>query len=463
VKQVRKTTIHRDRSLHLRRRIDPSMIRTVFTLLLVTAGVQAQGVVTPTSTAGESTNPVVQWNRNLLAIVRTPGAQTPTIHPTRSFAMMHAAVYDAVNSIEETHHPYLVDIQGWSHRASQEAAAASAAHEVRMALYPSLQSTLDAEFQQSLEQVSDGPHKEQGIAIGQLVGDQIVAFRSTDGSNGQPPPFVFGTAPGDYESTPPNFPKPQFTEWSKVTPFALQQASQFRPGPPPALTSGTYREAFNEVKSFGIAHSSSATTDEMLTGRFWNGAIQNYWNEIAQTATLAEHLSTAQSARLFALLNLTFADGVIAFYDAKYTYDFWRPITAIRAADIDGNPEKAADANWLPEVGNTTPDPSYPGAHAVIATAGAVVLGSFFGTDQFSFNVTSEVLAGVQRSFTAFSAAAEEATLSRIFAGVHFRTDLMAGQQLGSDVANFVVSNFLAPHSRETSERSDDIHSGESR
>jgi hypothetical protein len=166
---------------------------------------------------------------------------------------------------------------------------------------------------------------------------------------------------------------------------------------------------------------------------------------------------------LFALLNLTFADGVIAFYDAKYTYDFWRPITAIRAADTDGNPDTAADPNWSPEVGNTTPDPSYPGAHAVIATAGAVVLGSFFGTDQFSFNVTSEVLAGVQRSFTAFSAAAEEATLSRIFAGVHFRTDLTAGQQLGSDVANFVVSNFLAPHNRQTSERLDDIHSGERR
>jgi hypothetical protein len=162
------------------------MIRTVFTLLLVTAGIQAQVVLTPTSTAGESANPVVQWNRNLLAIIRTPGVQPATVHPTRSFAMMHAAIYDAVNSIEETHHPYLVDIQGWSHRASQEAAAASAAHEVLFALYPSLQPTLDAEFQQSLQQVPDGPHKEQGVAIGQLVADQVVALRSADGSNVQP-------------------------------------------------------------------------------------------------------------------------------------------------------------------------------------------------------------------------------------------------------------------------------------
>jgi hypothetical protein len=157
-------------------------------------------------------------------------------------------------------------------------------------------------------------------------------------------------------------------------------------------------------------------------------------------------LTTAQSARLFALLNLTFADGVIAFYDAKYTYDFWRPVTAIRAADTDDNPDTAANPNWGPEVGNTTPDPSYPGAHAVISAGAAVVLDSLFGTDQFTFNVTSEVLAGVQRSFTAFSAAANEATLSRIFAGVHFRTDLTAGQQLGTEVATFVVDNFLTPN-----------------
>jgi hypothetical protein len=136
---------------------------------------------------------------------------------------------------------------------------------------------------------------------------------------------------------------------------------------------------------------------------------------------------------------------VIAFYDAKYTYNVWRPVTAIRAADSDNNPDTAADPNWLPEVGNTTPDPSYPGAHAVIASAGAVVLESFFGSDQFAFDVTSEVLAGVSRPFTTFSAAAEEATLSRIFAGVHFRTDLLAGEQLGKDISTYVLNTFLTP------------------
>jgi membrane-associated phospholipid phosphatase len=301
------------------------------------------------------------------------------------------------------------------------------------------------DFQQSLAQVPDGPGKDLGIAVGQSVADQVLALRSNDGSQIQPTPFVFGNAPGDYQSTPPNFPKPQFTEWSHVMPFALLQASQFRPGPPPSLTDSAYTDAFNEVKAFGIVRSTAASADQALTGRFWNGSIQNYWNEITQTAAAAHGLSTAESARLFALLNFTFADGVIAFYEAKYIYNFWRPVTAIRAADTDGNPDTAADPNWLPEVGNTASDPSYPGAHAVIATAGATLLRSFFGTDQFSFGLTSEVMAGVQRSFTTFSAAAEEATFSRIFAGAHFRTDLTAGQQLGTDVAQYVVGTLLTP------------------
>jgi hypothetical protein len=363
---------------------------------------------------------------------------------------MHAAIYDAVNAIDGTHKPYLVRLSA-SHFASQEAAAAAAAHEVLVKLYPNpnLQAALDAQFQQALAQLPS-VGKAEGVSIGNTVADRILALRANDGSNAQPIPYVFGNAPGDYQSTPLNFPKqPQFTHWSRVTPFALEAADQFRPGAPPKLTGDRYSDAFDQVKSLGIAGSTTATADQALTGRFWNGAIQNYWNEIAQTASLAHDLTTAENARLFALLNLSFADGVIAFYDAKYTYNFWRPVTAIRAADTDGNPDTEADPNWLPEVGNTTPDPSYPGAHAVISTAGAEVLISFFHKDHLEFDVTSEVLAGVVRSFTSFQAAAEEATLSRIFAGVHFLFDLTTGQRLGSDVADFVVDNFLTSRDRD--------------
>jgi membrane-associated phospholipid phosphatase len=392
-----------------------------------------------------SVDVVVEWNRTLLSIIRTPGAQPPTVHPTRSFAIVHAAIYDAVNSIVRTHTPYVAFVSPASHDASVKAAAAAAAHRVLVVLYPSFQQALDAELQRSLARGSDRREAE-GIRIGEAAADQILARRSADGSDAQPPQYTFGSAPGDYQSTPPNFPKqPVFTHWPAVTPFALLRADQFRPAPPPALASETYRGAFNEVRPLGIANSTTATPDEMLIGRFWNAAIQNYWNEIAQTASLSQHLSTVQSARLFALLNLSVADSVIAFYDAKYAYNFWRPVTAIRAADTDGNPETEADPNWLPEVGTTPSDPSYPGAHAVISAAGATVLSTFFDRDRVELTVTSELLPGVERSFSSFSAAADEATLSRVFAGVHFRTDLTSGERLGRDVAGFVLDHVLTP------------------
>jgi len=408
------------------------------------------------NSGSQPVNAVIQWNRTLLVIVRTPGAQPPTIHPTRSFAMMHAAIYDAVNAIDRTHKPYFIRLSGVPRSASQDAAAAAAAHDVLVALYPNFQSTLDSQLQTSLAPIPEGADKSAGVQAGETVAAQILALRKHDGSDAQPIPYVFGTAPGDYQSTPPNFPKqPQFTHWSHVAPFALERGNQFRPGPPPALTSDTYSDAFNEVKALGIANGTASTPDQALTGRFWNGAIQNYWNEISQTAALAHNLTTAESARLFALLNLALADDVIAFYDAKYVYNFWRPVTAIRSAATDDNPDTAADPNWLPEVGNTTPDPSYPGAHAVISASGAAVLISFLGRDHFDFVVTSEVLPGVQRSFNRISDAEEEATLSRIFAGVHFRPDLTVGNRLGAEIADFVVDNFLTPASDR--DESDDL------
>src|SRR6267378_2571743 len=303
---------------------------------------------------------VIQWNKTLLTIVRTPGAQPATVHPTRSFAIMHAAVYDAVNSIDATHKSYLVRVEHVSPHASLEAAASAAAHETLITLYPAFQTTLDQQYDQSLAQIPDGADKTTGIDVGRAVAQATLTLRSDDGSAATPIPFVFGNAPGDYQSTPPNFPKPQFTHWSRVTPFALERANQFRLGPPPALTSAEYTASFNEVKSLGIANSTAATADQALIGRFWNGAIQNYWNEIAQTAVLAHHLTSAQSARVFALLNLT-----------------------------------------------------------------------------------SDVLPGVVRSFDSFAAVESEASLSRVYAGQHFRSDENVGEGLGSAVADFVVSNFL--------------------
>src|SRR6478735_5018769 len=387
-------------------------------------------------------NAVIEWNRTLLTIVRTPGAQPASIHSTRNFAILHAAVYDAVNNIHPKFSPYLVRLPDVPRSASQIAAADQAAHDVLVFLYPAFQVSLDTELQQDLALLPDNERKAQGIAVGQAVAGQLLTARSADGANVTPPPYIPGTQPGDYQLTPPNFAPADFTQWPQVTAFALEQANEFRPGPPPALTSAVYTRVFNEVKSLGFIDSTTRTAEQTEIGQFWNGNIQDFWNEIAQTAALDRHLNLEQSARLFALLNISLADTAIAFFDAKYTYNFWRPVTAVQFAGTDGNPHTEPNATWLPLSTKTAPDPSYPGAHSAISKAGATVLSFYFG-DQFTFDVSSESLAGVTRHFTSFSAAAEEAGLSRIFAGQHFRTDHIAGKDLGEQVAQSIDENIL--------------------
>ena len=202
-------------------------MKTLFLAGATVAALAAANLAPAMAQATKPVSQVMQWNQTLLVIVRTPGAQPATIHPTRSFAIMHAAIYEAVNAIDGTHQPYLVRL-GASHFASQEAAAAAAAHEVLVKLYPSFQATLDAKLQQALAQLPNRG-KADGISIGNTVADRILALRNNDGSNAQPIPYVFGNASGDYQSTPPNFPKqPQFTHWSRVTPFALDVPFFFR-------------------------------------------------------------------------------------------------------------------------------------------------------------------------------------------------------------------------------------------
>lgn len=432
------------------------MTKRLMMLALLCAGLTGSAMAANSDPAASSSavNPVIEWNRTLLTIVRTPGAQPATVHPTRSFALMHAAIFDAVNSIDQTHTSLLVNLAGASRHASHDAAVDSAAHEVLVNLYPKFQTTLDAQLQQLLAQIPDSEDKADGIEIGQKVADQILALRSQDGSNATPPPFVPVNVPGTYQLTPPNFKPAQFTHWSKVTPFVIEAANQFRPGPPPALTSDRYEDAFNEIKSVGVLNSTTATADQKQIGIFWNGAIQNYWNEIAQTLALDHHLTTAQNARLFALLDATLADTVIAFYDAKYTFKFWRPVTAMRNASTATNPQTIPDPNWLPQSTNTAPDPSYPGAHASISNAAATVLITFFDNDRFGQVVTSETLPGVVRSFRTISDIAEEATLSRVLAGQHFRFDEDAGTRLGNRLGDFVFDHALTRRHR--GDRDDD-------
>jgi hypothetical protein len=393
--------------------------------------------------AREAGQPVIDWNQLLISIVNTPGAQPPNIQPTRNFAIVHAAIYDAVDSIDRTYEPYLISVRS-PRAASETAAADAAAHTALVGLYPAQQSIIDGQYSAELAKVADGPAKEQGVRVGEAVASGLLAIRADDGSNTTPAPFVPGTAPGDYQPTPPNFPTPVFTTWGQVSPFVLDRGDQFRPAAPPALTSDAYAAAINEVQSLGSATSTTRTAEQTEIGKFWNPPIQNFWNQIAESVAAAHHSDLPTTARLFAALNLSFADSAIAFYDAKYTYRLWRPVTAIRLADTDGNSNTVGDPNWLPLAGNTAADPSYPGAHSTISAAGADVLANFYGDDQH-FSLTSPALPGVTRSFDSFSAAEREAGVSRIFSGQHTRLDHVAGLALGHDVAAFVLRNALLP------------------
>jgi membrane-associated phospholipid phosphatase len=382
----------------------------------------------------------VDWNRELITILGTPGAQPATIHPTRSFAILQAAEYDAVTSITHAAPPYLFSVAAPG-GARPDAAADQAAHDVLTALYPSLKSGLDQLLAGELAAIPDTRGKQQGIGVGATVAKLLVGVRSSDGSAATPPPFVAGNQPGDYRPTPPNFPAPVFTNWGSVTPFVLDSGRQFRPAPPPPITSVAYAKAFNQVESLGQDSSTTRTADQTTLAKFWGSApIWNVWNEVAQRLAVTRHANLEQTVAVFANLDLALADASIALYDAKYHYLVWRPITAIQLGNAIGNPGITGDPNWNP-LAVTAPDPSYPGAHATISQAAATVLSAFYGDHQ-QLTVSSDGDPGVTRTFGSFQAAANEATLSRLLAGQHTMIDLVAGQQLGRHVSDFVLDRF---------------------
>jgi predicted lipoprotein with Yx(FWY)xxD motif len=412
------------------------------TLALAAPAVADPGYPTGSAApAAPTTNPVVEWNRTLLTMLRTPGLQPATVHPTRSLALLHAAIYDAVVSIDHRSPAYRVSIRA-PRADSRPAAADAAAATVLDALYTSRSSTTDTQLRTDLAALGGGDRVRDGARVGRVIARRLLALRANDGSAATPPSYTSTGAPGDFMAPPPALAAPVFTHWANVTPFVLASAGELRPPAPPAVASPASLSALREVESLGSATSATRTADQTQIARFWAAPIQNYWNEIAQSAVLARRADLDTSARAFALLDLAQADTTIAFYDAKYAYRVWRPVTAIRATD---------DPNWTP-LGTTPSDPSYPGAHSAISTVSAAVLTSVLGAHQH-LAVASEVLPGVTRSFTSFDAAALEAGLSRIYAGVHTRLDHRAGATLGQGVARAVLEHALAATSRATSRR----------
>ena len=421
-------------------------LMTIAITLSALINITAQDVnQTGSNLAGEDV--VLQWNRVLMETVSTPGQQPATIMPVRSYAIMHAAIFDAVNSIDGTYTPYLTDVPG-SKNASVDAAAAQAAHDVLAALYPTRVAVFDAELAASLEGIEENRLR-QGVRVGQIVAARILEVRANDGWNAAVPTYTLPTTPGNWQPTPPANSAATFTHYPAVVPFAVVSGSQFMPNPPPAMTSAEYTRDFNEVKELGSATSATRTLDQTKIAQLWAGVgtPTNFlfvWNNVARSAARARGTTAAENARLFALTNIALHDALQTTFASKFQYGLWRPVTAIRRADEDGNADTAPDAVWNSLVG-TPPYPSYAGNMAGIGTSQSTILALFFGRDDIPFSHTWAGAGGATRSYVGFTAMANEQANARIYGGIHFRFDNVAGQSVGRNVANYVFQNFMRP------------------
>lgn len=388
---------------------------------------------------------VLEWNEVLLDAIRAERVAPPLA--ARNMAIVHIAVYDALNVIQRIGEPYHVRGHGlrW---ASADAAVAAAAHKTLRALFPAQRAAFDAALVNTLADVPNGLSEWVGVALGRLVAGQILRLRSDDGAT-DVVVHPIGSDLGDWQPTPPAYAPALMPQWRDVEPFAMLDGQQFRPPSPPALSSAEYAASFAEVAAVGERDSATRTPEQTEIAWFWvNGpgtaTPPGHWNVIAQTVAVDQGNTLAENARLFALLNIALADAAVVAWDCKYEFDFWRPVTAIRAADLDGNPATIADADWTPLV-TTPPFPAYTSGHSTFSAAGAAVLAGFFGTDEIAFTVASETPAAGDRSFSSFSEAAIESGVSRIYGGIHWDFDNVEGLATGEALGEFVVENLLEP------------------
>ena len=380
---------------------------------------------------------VTEWNNAAHVAIRA-GHTAPPI-ASRSLAVLHVSIYDAVNGIARTHEPYLVQ-SAVAASASREAAASTAAHQALVNLFPAAASSFDTLHAAILAAIPNGPHKVAGIVWGGFVASQILAARANDGSDAiVPPPGA--SDPGGWVPTPPAFLPYLLPQWGFVVPFGMSNSSQFRPSGPPSLDSQQYAADYNEVKQLGAAVGSTRTEDQTQIALFWaDGAgtetPPGHWNSIAQTIAAARGNTLEENARLFALLNIAMADAAICSWDAKYTFHFWRPVTAIAFAE--------PELNWMSFI-VTPPFPDYISGHSTFSGAAATVLALFYDTGDLPFTTGSDFLPGVYRSFPTCLDAAREAAVSRLYGGIHFRSANEDGLQAGISIGEWTGSHYLLP------------------
>jgi PAP2 superfamily len=393
---------------------------------------------------------VTDWNGYANTAIFSTGA--PAHSAVLSTAMVQGAVYDAVNAIAGGYQPYLPTAPA-DPAYSQDAAAATAAYRVVVALVPAQAATLQARYIESLGAIPDGPAKTGGIGVGEAAAAAMLAARQGDGRGGAFE-FQFGTAPGEWRKSPPLFAVDPAPWVGNVRPFLLPNAEMLRSRGPNRLTSGAYARDYNEVKSLGSLTSTTRTADQTMAAIFWQAQPGALYGGVMRSLSARYGLSTAENARLYAMSSLAAADGSIACWNDKYYWNFWRPIDAIHDGASDGNRRTEGDPSWkalfdpatatVPAL--TTPGfPDHPSGHGCVSGGALSAIRAFFGTDKIAFDVTSSRFPGQPRHFESFSDAIEEVIDARVWGGIHFRTADTQGAQIGLKVARWERRNFFRP------------------
>lgn len=388
-------------------------------------------------------NAVIDWNQTMLQTLAAEKVAAPPA--VRYAAIVQAAVFDAVNGIDRRYTPIHVAPAAPT-GASRRAAAVAAAYTALASLFPTEIPSLDAARSASMASLAgddDSNSIARGVQWGTTVASEIVTWRSTDGFSTTLGPYPIVNAPGHWQPTPPAFStNPVFRTLAITTPVAMTSPSEFRPAGPPALTSARYTEDFNEVKAWGGLTGSLRTPYQTETAKVWQlDTATAIWNRVADSLAVEHHMGLLTSARLLALMNLSQLDAVIAVWEAKQFFDRWRPITAIRQAASDGNPDTSPDPNWTPLL-PTPVHQEYPSGHSGVTGAAATVLASIFG-DRTSFTVTSNGVPGASRSFISFSDAVAQVADARVFAGFHFRFSCDDASQMGTKAAKLVLTTLM--------------------
>lgn len=377
---------------------------------------------------------ISDWNLKAEAIAIEKRLLPPP--NARGMATLHVAMFEAANAVERRYAPYRLALTG-DRGASTQAAAAAAGHDVLIALHPDQQAGLGAMLQSQLVGIADGPSKSSGIALGRKAAAEVLALRTRDGTDA-PESYRPSTSAGVYVPTV----LPVSSTYGGATPWVMSKGSQFRPGPPPGLDSATWTSDVNEIRELGSRTSTRRSAEQTAVGRFWFVTGPQSWNPIVRQLVAAKQLDLVDSARAFALVAIAGDDALVSVFDAKYTYNFWRPLTAIRNADLSGNAATPRDATWLP-LGDTPMHPEYPCAHCITASAVGTVLKNLFGNEIPEVVMTSPTAPGVTRKWTRVQDYMDEVSAARIYAGFHYRFSTRVGEEMGRKLGELTVATQL--------------------